>query len=294
MCVNKCNVHTHTHTEDVPNVTWKPPRGYKNTPIKAIATTRSPPEGEEDNIEYRQGQSNTLPRPSSRRPVGARGGLRPPGKTGLSSPSSPQYRPRNASAERPVTNSLRSRSPSPSSSGHYQPIRVGSRSPSPGTHHEHRSPHTSPMATRLSPRRNPQQNTSSLQPPVTLVKSPSAPGSKHLSPGGPPRGREISGTISAPSTGQRVASSPLTGLQTMTTPPRTARARGHSSPQRGGLSQTTPPYNDPGSLIRPARYSVAAAPQSRLVPISIYCPPNKYSYIMQPYFTYFATFLHVC
>ena len=274
---------------------WKP-SSHRNIPAKAIITTRSPPEGEEDTEhEYSGRQSHTLPRASARRSVG----LRPLGRGGMPSPSSPQYRPRNLSAERPsprqaVPNSLRSRSPSPP--GQHQAVRVGSRSPSPGVHH---SPGTSPMLRRKQPPQT--SHTHTLQPPgkQILIKSPSAPGLRKLLPptsGSSPGSKaRVPQTSSAPSPGQRLVSpakkhpssapqpqrqqvnnstflSPQKGPRTQNSPQRGPRTQ--MSPQRAPQGQTTPPRSTPGSQIRPARHS--ATPPSRLVrPLPVFHGANS-------------------
>lgn len=297
--------HTHTlHTcslgpipgsEDVPVINWKPPK-HRNIPIKAIATTaRSPPEGEEDDEQgYRQ--VNTLPRSSARR-------LRPPAKGGVVSPSSMQYRQRNASAERPNprqagSTSLRSRSPSPSGQ-----VRVSSRSPSPTTiyHASSSSPQmrqSSPKSYRKPHPQGPPSPTSglhALQSPGNrqkLIKSPSSPSSRKVnppSPGGSPggRGRGVPLSASAPSGQRRLAfpgpRHPGPGATSLTTPPSANRPqrqqlnatesspregpRTQISPQKttnGGLMKSGSPHSTPGSKIKAAKHS-AASPSTRLV-----------------------------
>jgi hypothetical protein len=270
----------------VPTVRWKRPvlppdnmseeaptgglktRHQRNIPIKAISTSaRSPPEGEEE--EVRVHQSNTLPRASARHSLGG-GGLKPP----AGSPS-PQFRQRNASAERAsqrqATQTLRSRSPSP---GLRHP---GSNSPSPTLVHSSRL-----HARTGRPRPSPSPPRSSLQPPSgakqNLVKTPSAPGPRKLPT--PPssaglRGRGLSPSYSTPSAAGSGVTSTQMGLTPPSsgvgrqprqqqgglsaTPPRAGvpRPRTQQSPQRGGLTPSGTPRSDPGSQIRPVRHTAA-------------------------------------
>ena len=255
-------------SEDVPVVNWKPPR-QRNVLVKGIITTaKSPP----DEAEVEGYHSHTLPRPSARHR-----GLQSPGK---GSPSSPQYRRRNLSAERPSQtgpSSLRSRSPSPSA----QPGRAGSRSPSPIVHRS--SPTTGSPLMRLSPKTTRTHHTTpsptrSLQPPASskqnLLKSPSAPGPRKAVPPGSPRGRNMVPTsVSAPTTQKRLVSpgrklpSPPSNLgppvktqrQQPSTPPRTGgpRPRTQHSPQRAPRgTQLVTPHSAPQS--KHSRYITSA------------------------------------
>lgn len=231
--------------EDVPVVSWRPPKP-RNVPVKAIMRTARVPqdEGEEEEWEEYLPPAQSSQRTALSAPQ--RGsGLQRLGQGGVST-SPLQYRARNPSpggrVPRPAganhqggSSPLRSRSPSPSL---RYPGQVSSRSPSPARH----SPSTSPLLSKFSPKADRRHIAVLGRPPRSPSPTSGPRGLQH-----PQTQTQLKAPSSASSAGPRRLPSPSNttsaGSKRLPSPSRLPPSPGGGSAGRhqAGASQTKTP-----------------------------------------------------